>query len=65
MQKCNFCLERWQAGELPVCVTGCPMRALDAGDIEALRQKYGDAKEMPGFKFSDANRPSLVVKARK
>jgi len=65
MQKCDFCQQRWQEGELPICVTGCPMRALDAGDIEALRRKYGDEKAMPGFKFSEANLPSLVIKARR
>ncbi|MBN1614264.1 MAG: 4Fe-4S dicluster domain-containing protein [Deltaproteobacteria bacterium] len=65
MQKCDFCLGRWEDGQLPVCVTACPMRALDAGDIEELRRKYGDDKEMPGFEHSEANRPSLVVKARK
>jgi hypothetical protein len=41
------------------------MRALDAGDIEALRRKYGNEKAMPGFKFSEANLPSLVIKARR
>ena len=65
MQKCDLCLERWQEGNLPICVTACPMRALDAGDIDELRRKYGDGRDMPGFVHSAANRPSLVVKAGK
>ena len=65
MQKCDLCLERWREGNPPVCVAGCPMRALDAGDIDELRRKYGDGKEMTGFVYSEENRPSLVVKARR
>lgn len=52
MQKCDLCLERWDEGKQPVCVAACPMRALDAGDLDKLRQIYDEGKDVPGFKFS-------------
>lgn len=64
MQKCDFCLERWTEGELPVCVMGCPMRALDAGDMEDLRSRYGSNTVAEGFTYSETTRPSLVIRTR-
>ncbi len=62
MQKCDFCLERWEEGRKPVCVDACPMRAMDAGPIEELKEKYGDATEAAGFLFSGEMKPSVVFK---
>ena len=64
MQKCDFCIDRWEEAKLPVSVAGCPMRALDAGDIEELRRKYGSGKEAPGFKYATIEMPSIVIKAK-
>ncbi len=36
MQKCDLCCDRWAEGKRPICVEACPMRALDAGDREAV-----------------------------
>ncbi len=30
------------AGGKPICVTGCPMRALDFGTREEMMEKYGE-----------------------
>jgi anaerobic dimethyl sulfoxide reductase subunit B (iron-sulfur subunit) len=64
MQKCDFCLERWQEGRKPVCVEGCPMRALDAGPIDELKEKYGDLKEAAGFVYYQDIRPSVIMKKK-
>ncbi|MBW2144733.1 MAG: 4Fe-4S dicluster domain-containing protein [Deltaproteobacteria bacterium] len=64
MQKCDFCLERWQEGKKPICVEACPMRAMDAGLMEELKEKYGDAKEGAGFVFFQDVRPSVVMKKK-
>lgn len=64
MQKCDFCLERWQQGLLPVCVTACPMRALDAGDMEALGRKYGKGRTASGVEYSEDTHPSIVIKSK-
>jgi len=36
MQKCNFCLERWEKGLDPACVNVCPTKALHAGRMDEL-----------------------------
>jgi anaerobic dimethyl sulfoxide reductase subunit B len=65
MQKCDLCLPRRQEGKAPVCVAACPMRALDAGDMEELTHRYGEGKTIPGFDHAEENRPAMVVKAGK
>ncbi|MFO7773309.1 MAG: 4Fe-4S dicluster domain-containing protein [Dehalococcoidia bacterium] len=64
MQKCDLCVDRWAEGRKPVCVDGCPMRALDAGPIDELRTKYGDVSYAEGFLYSEDLGPSVVFKPR-
>jgi len=64
MQKCDLCLDRWAEGKLPICVAGCPMRALDAGPLEELVAKYGGGREAEGFVYSAELRPSVVLKPK-
>ncbi|PSM52981.1 anaerobic DMSO reductase DmsABC, chain B, iron-sulfur subunit [Campylobacter blaseri] len=40
MNKCDGCIDRLDEGKDPVCVSSCPFRALDYGDINELRDKY-------------------------
>jgi anaerobic dimethyl sulfoxide reductase subunit B (iron-sulfur subunit) len=39
MQKCDLCLDRWENGQKPICVTACPMRALDVGIRDGVESK--------------------------
>ena len=64
MEKCGFCLERWEEGKKPICVAACPMRALDAGPIDEMKAKYGDVKEAAGFNYNNALKPSIIFKAK-
>lgn len=64
MQKCDFCQERWSAGQLPVCVNACPVRALDAGPIDELQDKYVSAKEACGFTYDADLEPSVMFKPK-
>ena len=65
MQKCNFCMERIEAGQRPVCVEACPMFALDAGPMDQLKEKYGDMTETEGFRYSEKFNPSTVFKPKR
>ena len=64
MQKCNLCPDRLEEGKQPICVAGCPMRALDAGPIEELIARYADAREAEGFIYSHELNPSIVFKPK-
>lgn len=60
--KCDGCKDRVLAGERPMCVDSCPLRALDFGDIEELRQQYGDTADIAPLPDSSLTGPNLVVK---
>ncbi len=58
MGKCTMCIDRLEAGDKPLCVLSCPMRAFDFGPIEELKKKYGDLQqllEMPDPSITDPN----------
>ncbi len=63
MQKCNLCIDRLQENKQPICVASCPLRALDAGPIDELREKYDGKNEAIGFKYSEVL-PSIVFKPK-
>lgn len=60
--KCNFCAERIAEGKAPICVEACPLRALDYGDIDDLRAKYGDNAGIAPMPAPDQTTPSIVIK---
>jgi anaerobic dimethyl sulfoxide reductase subunit B (iron-sulfur subunit) len=64
MQMCNLCPDRLEEGKKPICVAGCPMRALDAGPIDEMVALYGDVKEAEGFTYSTELKPSIVFKPK-
>ena len=74
MQKCKYCWERIEDGNSPVCVSACPVRALDYGDIDDLQRKYPDAVRLNKADFPYAysentttttdTKPSFLIKKR-
>ncbi|MBI2857590.1 MAG: 4Fe-4S dicluster domain-containing protein [Chloroflexi bacterium] len=64
MQKCNFCVDRLEEGKQPICVAGCPMRALDSGPIDELKKKYGNNLEAEGFEVDASLCPSTIFKPK-
>jgi len=64
MQLCTMCHERLEQGLQPICVAACPMRALDCGDMEDLRKRYGNGNEARGFCYSSQTQPSIIIKPR-
>jgi anaerobic dimethyl sulfoxide reductase subunit B (iron-sulfur subunit) len=64
MQMCTLCPDRLEGNKKPICVDACPMRALDAGPMADLREKYGDVREAEGFGYSKATNPSVIFKPR-
>lgn len=64
MQKCDLCADRWLEGKQPICVAGCPTRALDAGPIDEMRAKHGDVRDAAGFVYNEELRPSVIFKPK-
>ncbi|MBN6066287.1 dimethylsulfoxide reductase subunit B [Aggregatibacter actinomycetemcomitans] len=65
MTKCDGCYSRIKAGQKPICVDACPLRALDFAPIEELRAKYGEQASIAPLPPSDVTHPNLVVKPNK
>ncbi|WP_434510293.1 DMSO/selenate family reductase complex B subunit [Desulfitobacterium sp. AusDCA] len=63
--KCTLCADLLDKGEQPACVAACQMRALQFGDIEELRKKYGDNADIKPLPDSSMTHPSLTIKANK
>lgn len=62
--KCSGCYERLQEGKEPICVSACPLRALDFGDMDELKAKYPDAAvaDIAPFPSKDYTHPNMVIK---
>lgn len=61
--KCDGCSSRLAEGKRPICVEACPLRAMDFGEIEALKKKYPDCVQsiapMPDPKHTN---PNIIIK---
>lgn len=61
MTKCDFCSDYIQEGKQPACVGACPMRVLDCGDMDLLKDKYPDHKHLFPLPTPEICIPSLLV----
>ncbi|MEY0319063.1 DMSO/selenate family reductase complex B subunit [Providencia stuartii] len=61
MSKCDFCIDLQQKGEQPVCVSTCPLGAIQFGPIDELRAKYGDLDYVTGLPDPSITHPNLVI----
>ena len=64
MQKCDFCLERFEKGQQPICIEACPMYALDIGSLKQLQEKYGFVNGAEEFSYSERFKPSVIFKPK-
>lgn len=62
VMRCDGCKSFRDAGQNPVCVDACVMRAIECGDIEELRAAHPDAVcDLPILPDSSQTGPSLLV----
>ncbi len=61
MTKCNMCEDLVAKGEKPECVTACVMRAMDFGELDELRQKYGNENAIEPLPQAHYTNPALVI----
>ncbi|ACV23755.1 DMSO reductase iron-sulfur subunit [Slackia heliotrinireducens] len=66
VQKCDTCHALREIGELPICVAACSQRALDFGDVDELRAKYGDdlVSECVAIESASTTNPNLLILPR-
>ena len=62
MTKCDACLDRLEKGRQPICVESCPQRAIEFGDIEALRGKHGTLASAGSLPDASVTKPNLVIR---
>ena len=63
-EKCNFCVDRLDSAEAPICISACPMRALDFGDIEELSRRPDVTAKTDHLPDGLKTTASLLVKPR-
>jgi anaerobic dimethyl sulfoxide reductase subunit B len=61
MSKCDLCADLRAIGQNPACVDACPLRALDWGDMEELREKYGTIDTVEPLPDGKITKPSMVI----
>ncbi len=61
MTKCTFCEDLLAQGEQPACVAACVMRALDFGELDELRAKYGVVNAIEPLPEAEISQPALVL----
>ncbi len=64
--KCDSCKSFRDAGQNPVCVDACTMRALDFGELDDLAAKYGSklVDTLPNLPSADNTDPGLLINAK-
>lgn len=61
--KCDGCKDRVAEGKQPMCVTSCPLRALDFGPIEQLKKDHpGGTDQLYPMPDPSITHPNIVIK---
>ncbi len=62
MTKCNLCADDVDQGLPPACVAGCPLRAMDFGELVDLQAKHGPGSHIYPLPDPHLTRPASVIK---
>lgn len=64
-EKCDFCADRLENSESPICVAACPMRALDAGTFESMSRRPDASRHIRHLPDGALTTASLLIKPKK
>lgn len=59
--KCDGCIDRVRAGEQPICVRSCPMRALEFGEMGELRRRPGTVNAIAPMADPSYTSPNMAI----
>jgi len=64
--KCDTCYLIREAGGKPACVAGCPSRAIDFGDVDELKEKYGSdlVNQIAILPSAEETNPNVLINAK-
>lgn len=62
--KCDGCADLVDKDQNPACVDACPMRAIEFGDIEELREKHGSLSDLKVLVNSKITNPSITINTK-
>jgi anaerobic dimethyl sulfoxide reductase subunit B (iron-sulfur subunit) len=65
MTKCTFCADLLEQGQNPACVDACVMRAIEVGELDELRAKYGDVNAIEPLPEAHYTNPAIVITPHK
>lgn len=65
VKKCNMCLGLIDAGESPACVSACPTRAIEIGELSELTRRPGSTISLHYLPAPEMTRPSSRYKVRR
>lgn len=65
MTKCDLCNDLLAKGENPACTDACVMRALEVGELDELRAKYGNVNAIEPLPIATITEPALVITPHK
>lgn len=60
MAKCDFCKDYLEENTAPACVAACPCRALDFGEFENLKARYGEFAPIEPLPAPELTRPHFL-----
>ncbi len=58
VRKCNLCVEEIDRGRSPVCVTSCPMRAIEVGPLAEIATRPGATIALRDLPSPELTRPA-------
>jgi anaerobic dimethyl sulfoxide reductase subunit B len=64
VSKCDFCIDLLEKGEDPACIASCVMRAIEFGEVDELRNKYGQKTNIRYLPDPSITSPSIVCKQK-
>lgn len=64
VRKCNLCVEELDRGETPICVSSCPLRAIEIGFLDEITQRPGTTLNILATPSAEITRPSIRFRIR-